>query len=123
MITRDIKILGWTHLFGLFWYEAFFSACQQMIIIGAVAFWYFQTPEIEDSNTTMSAKLFFSNHMGTAAFGSFILGVFAMVKFILAALVGSIEKMKEEQSGCFSYLYKILYCFVWVFEKFFKHLN
>lgn len=85
-VTRDIKIMGWTHLFGLFWYESFFAACQQMIIIGAVAFWYFQVPEDEDSNTTMSAKLFFGNHMGTAAFGSFILGVLAFLKFIVSLL-------------------------------------
>lgn len=26
-ITTDIKIFGFTHLFGLFWYEAFFAAC------------------------------------------------------------------------------------------------
>jgi len=25
--TTDIKIFGFTHLFGLFWYEAFFAAC------------------------------------------------------------------------------------------------
>lgn len=57
-----------------------------MIIIGAVAYWYFKTDETEDSNTTMGAKLFFKYHMGTAAFGSFILGVLAFLKFILATL-------------------------------------
>lgn len=73
-------------MFGLFWYESFFAACQQMVIIGAVAFWYFKVDETEDSNTTMSAKLFFKNHMGTAAFGSFVLGVLAFIKFVLSTI-------------------------------------
>lgn len=27
VITDEIKLFGWTHAFGLIWYQAFFSAC------------------------------------------------------------------------------------------------
>ncbi|KAL4450362.1 hypothetical protein ABPG74_009068 [Tetrahymena malaccensis] len=124
-VTWDIKTFGWIHLFGLFWYESFFAACQQMVIIGAVAFWYFKVEEIDDSNTTMGAKLFFKNHLGTAAFGSFILGVLSFIKFLLKLISDSAENMKKNNEGnqLTEFVYKALYCFVVVFEKFFKHLN
>jgi len=73
----------------------------------------------------MSAKLFFKNHMGTAAFGSFLLGVLGLVKFIVGILAAQAEifKTKGEGSAIFAFIYKALYCFVWVFEKCFKHLT
>lgn len=43
-------------------------------------------PQVDDSHTTMSAKLFFKYHMGTAAFGGFLLGVLALIKFIVGFL-------------------------------------
>lgn len=73
----------------------------------------------------MSAKLFFKNHMGTAAFGSFLLGVLGIVKFIVGILAAQAEvfKTKGEVNSVFTYIYKALYCFIWAFEKCFKHLT
>lgn len=73
----------------------------------------------------MSAKLFFKNHMGTAAFGSFVLGVLAFIKFIVGVLAAQAEMMKSkgEDNSIFLYVYKVLYCFIYLFEKCFKHLS
>lgn len=57
-----------------------------MVIIGATAHWYFGVSEEEDSNTTMSAKAFFSNHLGTAAAGSIIITVLSPLKLVFAII-------------------------------------
>ena len=36
-----VKSFWWYHLIGCLWTIEFFNACQQMIVAGAVAYWYF----------------------------------------------------------------------------------
>lgn len=40
--TTWVKYMWWVYIIGLFWVSEFISACQAMIISGAVAHWYFR---------------------------------------------------------------------------------
>ena len=39
--TTPVRVFWWYHLIGLIWTSEFILACQQMVIAGAVAMWYF----------------------------------------------------------------------------------
>ena len=39
--TQQIEAFWWYHLVGIVWTSEFILACQQMVVAGAVAMWYF----------------------------------------------------------------------------------
>ena len=38
---ENVSYLWWYHLIGLIWISEFIIACQQLVVSGAVATWYF----------------------------------------------------------------------------------
>jgi hypothetical protein len=82
--TTDQKILGNIHLFGLFWNQAFIIATVEFIVAGAVCIWYFnQGPAAQDgpNPSITSITRYFRYHLGTVAFGSFLLAVIMFIRF------------------------------------------
>ncbi len=75
------------HLFGLFWIGGFLNAVVQMIVGFVGISWYF-APQVEGSRkvrphlTFAMSKVVLWYHLGTAAFGSFIIAVVQTIRAI-----------------------------------------
>ena len=108
------------HLFGLLWLANFIVACQHMVIAGAVAGWYF-TRDKSDLKLPIlgSFKRLVIYHLGTVAFGSFIIALVQLVRMILAY----IERKLAKRTNACGPLLKCCQCVLWCFEKCLKFLN
>lgn len=65
------------HLFGLLWITAFITGCAQFIIGASACMWYFEvSTDTKGRNTVLkSAWWLWRYHMGSIAFGSFVIAV------------------------------------------------
>lgn len=77
--TDTQKKIMWLHFFGFLWINAFIGACSEFIIAGSCVVWYFTHKETESGNQKPPVRTAtywcFRYHLGTLAFGSFILAV------------------------------------------------
>jgi len=71
-------------LFGYLWLNAFIIGVTQFIISAAVALWYFTcTSDTNGSGSLMKGLYWvFRYHLGTIAFGSFIIAVVQFIRII-----------------------------------------
>eukprot|EP00920_Eleutheroschizon_duboscqi_P017713 GHVT01042350.1.p1 GENE.GHVT01042350.1~~GHVT01042350.1.p1 ORF type:complete len:703 (-),score=33.09 GHVT01042350.1:972-3080(-) len=92
------------HFFMLLWTCAFLVALNQIIIAGSVAAWYF-SPLGQDGKKRSSGSVWRATrmvlryHLGSVAFGSFILAVVRLVKWILRYLASQQAKVKRNPSA------------------------
>ena len=79
--TRYIFIY---HLFGLLWVNAFIIGCAQFVIAAACAIWYFShTSDTGGKGSVFTGvKWIFRYHLGSIAFGSFIIALVQMIRII-----------------------------------------
>ena len=91
-----------------------------MVIAGAVAGWYF-TRDKSDLKLPIlgSFKRLVIYHLGTVAFGSFIIALVQLVRMILAY----IERKLAKRTNACGPLLKCCQCVLWCFEKCLKFLN
>jgi solute carrier family 44 protein 1 (choline transporter-like protein) len=69
---------------ALIWTCEFFFACQQLVMAGSVAYWYFRKPT--DSPVCDSMSKLVKYHLGSAAKGSFLITLFKIPRIILTYL-------------------------------------
>eukprot|EP00928_Gymnodinium_smaydae_P038764 TRINITY_DN26656_c0_g10_i1.p1 TRINITY_DN26656_c0_g10~~TRINITY_DN26656_c0_g10_i1.p1 ORF type:complete len:915 (+),score=199.31 TRINITY_DN26656_c0_g10_i1:204-2948(+) len=108
--------------FSLLWNNAFLIAVGQMLVAGACGVWFF-TPR-SNKGKSPAIKTSFKNtffyHLGTVAFGSFILAVVQFIRYTLKYF----EKQAEAQKNkVMALVLKCLQCCIWCFEKCIKFLN
>ena len=130
-ITQNQEYAGWYMLFSLFWTMAFISAAGEIVIACAVAVWYFtldeQKAEKIGSGTVSDAlRTTFRRHLGTAAFGAFII---AVVRFLRAIVMYLERKCKGfvGKDGVAAKIAKAILCCIgcclWCLEKCLKFIN
>jgi choline transporter-like protein 2/4/5 len=90
--------LLWYHLFAFFWVTQFFTALSTLVLAGAVCSWYWSADKTKLSLRSICKGPLISSmyrtvryHMGSAAFGSLIIAIIKMIRFILAYIE---KKMK-----------------------------
>jgi len=126
--------------FSFLWNNAMLVACGQCIIAGACGIWFFSQvkgasslfccgSKTEAQNAAASASRLsvctsvhrtFRYHLGTIAFGSFILAVVQFLKYFMKYLEKQAKAQKNQIVAC---ICKVLgYC-LWLFEKCVKFLN
>ena len=99
------------HFFGLLWTSGFIMAFLFMSLAIAVSTWYF----MEEKNAALKSpvwkgvKTTFGNHMGTIAFGSFIIGVVQLIRAALLYISHQVKKMNPQ--GKLGALVKCLLCY------------
>jgi hypothetical protein len=81
----------WYSLFSFFWHHAFMVAVGQCTIAGAVGVWFFNRGEKGSMAASMlsvctGVKNCFRYHLGSLAFGSFILAVIQTVRWFMIYL-------------------------------------
>lgn len=112
----------WYNLFGCLWTIQFFHACNQIVIAGTVAAWYFTRKR------GLGISLYFRSfsnlvyyHLGTAAAGSLIIALIQLVRIIFEYMS---RKAKAKEMGPIAeFFVKCVSCCLWCFEKCLKFLN
>merc|ERR1712137_1355415 len=109
-------------LFTYLWNAAFMIALGQLLIAGAVAVWFF-TPKDEKRKVLSvkeSLRIAFRYHIGTVAFGSFIVALVQFIRYVLQYFEQQAKAQKNQLLAC---VLKILQCILYCFEKCIKFLN
>ena len=120
-VSDSYTKMWWYHLFGLFWTSQFILACQEIVLAGAVATWYFTREKSSISSPfTSSIYRLVRYHIGSAAFGSLIIAIIQMARFILGYIQ---RKLRGKTSKIVEFILCCLQCCLWCFEKFMKFIN
>ncbi|GFO29553.1 choline transporter-like protein 2 [Plakobranchus ocellatus] len=110
-------------LFMLLWGLNFIVALGHMTLAGAFAsyYWAWEKPrDIPAFPLTSSVYRSIRYHLGSLAFGSFIIAVVQMIRIALEYLE---YKLKDADNKVAKFIIKCLQCCFWCLEKFLKFLN
>lgn len=120
--TSWIQYMWWYLIIAFIWTCEFILGCQQMIIAGSVAIWYFSRNKSEITCPIGKAtyRLFFY-HLGSVALGSFLITLFKVPRLILTYLISKMRK--HEDLKCVSWCLKCCTCCLWCMEKCIRYLN
>ncbi|XP_012281010.1 CTL-like protein 1 [Orussus abietinus] len=117
-----VKCMWWVYIIGLIWTSEFIIACQDMVIAGAVAHWYFRDKDASVSPVCSAMGTLVSYHLGSVACGSLLITIFKVPRLILAYLHSKFEKTKET-SPCSQCGLKCCICCFYCMEKFIRYMN
>lgn len=114
-------VTRWYNLLALFWFSQFIIGCQHMIIAGAVATWFFTRNKSKvDSPICTSFKNLIRYHLGTVAFGSFIIALVQLIRAIFKSLEYGLRDPSNKLTQC---LFSSCQCCLSCFEKFLQYLT
>ncbi|XP_064605930.1 choline transporter-like protein 1 [Liolophura sinensis] len=115
------QVLRWYYYFGALWITAFIFACQDVIIAGAVATWYFNR-EKRSLGWPIYASTWrlFRYHLGSVAFGSLIIAIIRFIRLMLAYIQ---RQLKGRTGKVAQFLLKMMHVCLLCFEKFIAFLN
>lgn len=108
--------------FSLLWNNAFIVAVGQLTVAGACAGWFFTKDENRGKDPVIRPALYncFRYHLGSLAFGSFILAVIQFIRYMMMYF----EKQAAAQKNrVMVIVLKVVQCCLWCFEKCIKFLN
>ncbi|KAK3591236.1 hypothetical protein CHS0354_010601 [Potamilus streckersoni] len=117
---QTVSYMWWYHLIGLIWTSEFIIACEQLAISGAVATWYFSRAQVMSCPIGHSIRKLILYHLGSVAFGSFVITLVKLPRMILMYLQ---TKLKGSENKCASFCMKCCMCCLWCLEKCLKYLN
>lgn len=118
-----VKYMWWIYFIGLIWTSEFIMACQQMVIAGAVAHWFYRHKFTDNSHVTYGLSKLMKYHLGSVAFGSFIITLFKIPRLILTYLHEKLKYQENKGSECASCCLKCCICCFYCMEKFIRYLN
>uniref|UniRef100_A0A2H8TS65 Choline transporter-like protein n=1 Tax=Melanaphis sacchari TaxID=742174 RepID=A0A2H8TS65_9HEMI len=105
----------------LLWVIEFIIGCQHMIIAGSVATWFFtRNKDNVSSPISTSISNLFNFHLGSVAFGSFIITIFQIIRAILNFIDESLKESKNEIAQA---LYKVFQCLFSCLQQFLQYLT
>ncbi|XP_018324863.1 CTL-like protein 1 [Agrilus planipennis] len=118
-----VKYMWWIYLIGLIWTSEFIMACQQMVIAGAVAHWFYRNKYKDDSHISYAIGKLIKYHLGSVALGSLLITIVKIPRLILTVLRAKLQKYKDEGSECAKCLLNCCICCFYCLEKFIRYLN
>ncbi|XP_058454180.1 choline transporter-like protein 1 isoform X1 [Malaya genurostris] len=111
----------WYNLLAFFWICQFIIGCQHMVIAGAVAYWFFSRNRSNLGNPILKS---FGNlvryHMGTVAFGSFIIALVQFLRTVLKALMCYVREHRNKVANC---VHDCCQCCLKCFEQVLQYLT
>uniref|UniRef100_A0AAG5D2K4 Choline transporter-like protein n=1 Tax=Anopheles atroparvus TaxID=41427 RepID=A0AAG5D2K4_ANOAO len=111
----------WYNLLAFLWFCQFVIGCQHMVIAGAVAGWFFTRNKAAlGSPIVRSYGNLLRYHLGTVAFGSFVI---ALVQFIRALLKLLMHTVRNPQNRVTTFLFDCCQCCLQCFERFLQYLT
>jgi len=121
--TKTTRYVFLYSLFGLFWINAFIIGCAQFILAAAGATWYFSfTSDTKGRGSLWTGvKWIFTYHLGSIAFGSCIIAIIQMIRFIFEYY------RRQALKGTNNVVLKTLFCItsylLWCLEKCIKFIT
>lgn len=111
------------YILGFFWITAFILGCTQFIIAAAACIWYFaQGSDVKPDCVGTGMKWLFKYHMGTIAFGSFIIAIVQTIRVIFEYYRRQIQSANKDNK-----VVKALLCvtgyLLWCLEKCIKFIT
>jgi len=88
----------WYFLFGLFWLIAFFIALSQFTVGATTCIWYFSGQGSDDAskagsvNVSTALAWAIKLHLGSLAFGSFLIACTSILKVVFEVIAKKVEK-------------------------------
>jgi len=120
---QNLRSAFWFEFLGILWIDAFKVAMTEFIIACACCIWYFRAKK-DESPICTATKYGIFYHIGSVAFGSFILSLVILIKWLLRLIS---EKIYKEAGGDSNPALKCccscLNCLVACFERFVRFLN
>ena len=116
-------------IFGFIWLTCFLIACNEFVVIVSAITWYYSDKEEPDddgipgdSDVKMGFWWSVRYHMGSLAFGSFLLAIVWIIRMIFE-YVG--EKMHEAigENGCTKCVFSCVRCCLDCFDRFVRYIN
>ncbi|KAK3919480.1 Choline transporter-like 1 [Frankliniella fusca] len=118
-----VRYMWWVYLIGLIWTSEFILACQQMVIAGAVAIWYFDGGKKNIGSPVLtSITNLVSYHLGSMALGSVLITILKIPRLILTYIYAKL-KNNEETSECAKCGLKCCICCFYCLEKCVRFMN
>ena len=127
---ESFSLLNYFMLFDLFmflWTTEFIQAIGIMVIGGTISHWYFGTtdgtvkPDKEAHGQShpccCSWWIALRFHMGSAAFGSFLIALIQMIRVVFEYIDHQMRKHEDQQNCCMKVLRKVIQCCLWCLEK------
>lgn len=119
----------WYMIFGFLWIIAFLISCNEFVVIVSAITWYYSDKTVPDddgipgdSDVRIGFWWSFRYHMGSLAFGSFLLTLVWIIRIIFE-YIG--EKMVDAtgNNGCTRCLVSCMRCCLDCFDRFVRYLN
>ncbi|XP_011296701.1 CTL-like protein 1 [Fopius arisanus] len=117
-----VKYMWWVYIIGFVWISEFITACQELVIAGAVAHWYFRGKDANTSPVCSAIGKLVSYHLGSVACGSLLITIFKVPRLILTYIHRKMETSRES-SSCAQCGLKSCSCCFYCFENFIRFLN
>ena len=116
------------YFFGLLWNVAFINYLTVFIVACTVSFWYFSYDNPDNKPRFPIFKSFWWGlryHLGSLAFGAFVLAVIQFIKFCVMYLVAYVEGLKKKgiENKLVSWIVKCLLCCVQCCERVVTYLS
>ncbi|EGR28329.1 solute carrier family 44 protein member 2, putative [Ichthyophthirius multifiliis] len=123
--SQFISRLCWSYFFIGLWINAFIQALCLFILASSACIWYFSHGEEGQKHSPVSTSIYraFRYHLGSLAFGSFILAIVQFIRVILAYIEQQMKNLGQKQNKLVVCLVKCLQCYMGCFERFIKFLN
>jgi len=106
--------------FVFLWNNAFIVALGQILVAFSVCIWFFAKEKLKTPVLWRSIKTILRYHLGSVAFGSFIV---ALVQFIRYCLKYLEKQAQAQKNRVMALVLRVLQCCLWCFEKCIKFLN
>jgi hypothetical protein len=122
--TEQSNQLFWVFMFGFFWITAFIIAILQFTIAATTALWYFQGSNSDAPSVSVLTGVIwaFRYHLGSLAFGSFLIAVVTMLKVIFEYYAKKVEKMSGD-NPMVKFLLCIARCVIWCLDACVKFIS
>jgi len=128
-MAKEATIMFWVFLFGFFWIIAFLVALEQFIIAATACMWYFSgdgsdvAVSFGDVGVGIAAKWGFRYHLGSVAFGAFLVAVVTTIKVVFEYFAAKYEKVAGKDNCVFKAVTCcIRYC-IWCLDAYIKFIN
>lgn len=127
--SQQSEYMFWYNLFGLFWLVAFIIAVQLFVTGCTVCLWYFGGHGSDEgegdkpAGVWISVKWAFRYHLGSLAWGSFLIAVITMIRVIFEYIVYQYEKTSMKDNIVFKIVTCIIRCYLKCLDCCVKFMN
>ncbi|EGR30686.1 solute carrier family 44 protein member 2, putative, partial [Ichthyophthirius multifiliis] len=113
------------YIFGLFWNIELSIAVCQLTIASAACMWYFShRPYCQTQNSVLkSFTRAMTFHFGSVLFGSLIISIVQLIKFLVNQIYNDIKKVVVSDNNTQNYFIKCCRCCLFSFEKYIRFIN